>query len=46
MKLLAAMPVLAFRGMNSVSIVVTHANTIIEPQPKKKFAIIYQLLAM
>jgi hypothetical protein len=40
-KLLTAMPVDACLGINSVSMVVDMAKMIIEPMPKKKFAIIY-----
>jgi hypothetical protein len=40
-KLLTAIPVLARLGMNSVNMVVAMANTIMEPQPKKKLAINY-----
>ena len=39
-KLLIATPVDAFRGMNSVSIVVAMAKINIDPTPKMKFAII------
>ena len=41
MKLLAATPEEARRGMNSVSIVVAMAKISIEPMPKKKLAISY-----
>jgi hypothetical protein len=40
-KLLTAIPVDAFRGINSVNIVVDMAKTIIEPTPKKKSEISY-----
>jgi hypothetical protein len=43
MKLLRATPSEDFFGMNSVSMVVTILKMSIEPIPKKKLAIIYQI---
>ena len=45
MKLLRATPSEDFFGMNSVSMVVTILKMSMEPIPKKKLAIIYQIVS-